>query len=153
MIQHGHHQVTLVTSGYDRRISVNRRHVKFKESSRLFKAGRETSSLIAEDKSNAPTFTRRIRSPPIAAIHLASCDLVAFLRTFDRLQQSPFYIKASTFTGHKHWLGSGSRPSNACTALHFLLFPESSIKVPHPLRRKERCSPLGRLCGKPDSWQ
>jgi hypothetical protein len=157
MIQHHrHHQVTLVTSGYDRRISVNRRHVKFKESSRLFKAGIETSSLIAEDKSNAATFTRRIRNPPMAAIHLASCDLVAFLRTFDRLQRSPFFIKASTSIG---W-GVGPDRPNACTALHslpgecfHLICPESSIKVPYPLRWKERSSPLGRLCGKPDSWR
>jgi hypothetical protein len=92
----------------------------------------------------------------MAAIHLASCDLVAFLRTFDRLQRSPFFIKASTSIG---W-GVGPDRPNACTALHslpgeyfHLICPESSIKVPYPLRRKERSSPLGRLCGKPDSWR
>ena len=110
--------------------------------------------MIAEDKKATQLlFTRRIRSPPMAAIHLASCDLVAFLRTFDRLQRSPFFIKASTSLNHEHWLGSGSRPSDACTA-HCIsclenvspsYAPESSIKVSHLLKRKERCSPFGRF--------
>ena len=50
----------------------------------------------------------------MAAIHLASCDLVAFLRTFDRLQRTLFLHQSFHFSNHEHWLESGSnRPTPA----------------------------------------
>jgi hypothetical protein len=79
----------------------------------------------------------------MAAIHLASCDLVAFLRTFNRLQRSLFFIKSFHFSDHEHWLGSGSDCQTPVAALHslpgecfHLICPESSIKVPYPLSVK-----------------
>ena len=52
----------------------------------------------------------------MAAIHLASCDLVAFLRTFDRLQRSPFFIKASTSLTTS--IGWGVGPDRPMPAQH-----------------------------------
>jgi|ERR1700722_10826802 hypothetical protein len=99
----------------------------------------------------------------MAAIHLASCDLVAFLRTFNRLQRSLFFIKSFHFSDHEDLLGSWARPSNACAALHslsgecfHLICPESSIEVPYPLSVKggnRAVRHSAAYAGKPDSWQ
>jgi hypothetical protein len=94
MIQHRHHQVTFATQVMTTEYQSTEDTLKFKRKSGLFKSW-QGELLIASQKQRSYSYKAH-SEPPMAAIHLASCDLVAFLRTFDRLQRTLFFIRAST---------------------------------------------------------